>query len=141
MREIFGAIERRDEERLRELFHPDIEFLWPPSLPYGGSGRSRDWQGPTWADTWAPLQPTAAERRMDARLVAASDGAVVMQWWQRGITPAGERIECPVLGLYQVHAGTLTRAQMFYFDTTAVTAFLERAVSQMPASHQGTPTE
>jgi len=132
MREIFDALEGRDTQRLRDLFDPDIEFHWPPSLPYGGSGRGRDWQVSTWGETWDPLQPTAAERRMDARVVAASDNEVVVLWWQRGISPAGERFECPVLGLYQVHAGMLTRAQMFYFDTTAVAAFLERAASRMP---------
>src|SRR5260370_932035 len=33
----FAAVERRDERRLAELYHPEIEFHWPPSLPYGGA--------------------------------------------------------------------------------------------------------
>jgi hypothetical protein len=33
----FAAVERRDERRLAELYHPEVEFHWPPSLPYGGS--------------------------------------------------------------------------------------------------------
>jgi ketosteroid isomerase-like protein len=141
MREIFDALERRDAQRLRDLFDPDIEFHWPPSLPYGASGRGRDWHGPTWAETWNPLQPTEGERRMDARLVAASDEEVVVLWRQRGVSPAGERVKCPVLGLYEVHAGKLTRAQMFYFDTTAVAAFLERAAPQMPAPQRAALAE
>jgi hypothetical protein len=32
-----------------------------------------------------------------------------------------------VLGLYEVRGGSFARAQMFYFDTTAVLRFLTRA--------------
>jgi len=39
MLEIFSAIERRDSQRLLELFHPDVKLHWPPSLPYGGTSR------------------------------------------------------------------------------------------------------
>src|SRR5262249_11411990 len=37
--EIFKAIERRDFERLLTLCQPDVEFVWPPSLPYAGGER------------------------------------------------------------------------------------------------------
>jgi ketosteroid isomerase-like protein len=37
MLEIFSAIERRDLQRVLDLCHADVEFHWPPSLPYGGS--------------------------------------------------------------------------------------------------------
>jgi uncharacterized protein len=131
--EIFTAVERRDAQRFAELVHADFEIHWPPSLPYGGSYRDLDpdaRQGrPGWAETWNPLQPTAAERRMDPRVVAASDhsGAVVVLWRQRGRSPAGERLDCPVLGLYQVRDGRLARAQMFCFDEVALARFLTNA--------------
>ncbi len=32
----FAAVERRDERRLAELYHPEVEFHRPPSLPYAG---------------------------------------------------------------------------------------------------------
>jgi ketosteroid isomerase-like protein len=35
--EIFAAIERRDQQRLLGLCHSDVEFHWPPTLPYGGT--------------------------------------------------------------------------------------------------------
>ena len=60
MRDIFSAIERRDERRFLELVHPDCEMHWPPALPYGGTARGLQPEGPTWSDTWSPLQPTAA---------------------------------------------------------------------------------
>jgi ketosteroid isomerase-like protein len=28
----FEAVERRDQQRLRELYHPEVEFHWPVPL-------------------------------------------------------------------------------------------------------------
>jgi uncharacterized protein len=122
MMKIFSAIERRDPQGVFALCQPDVEFHWPPSLPYGGSSPAS-----AWVDTWVPLQPTAAERSMDPRVVAASAEEVVVLWHQRGVSPAGERFDGPVIGLYHVREGKLARAQMFYFDTAALNTFLCRA--------------
>jgi uncharacterized protein len=127
MLEIFSAIERRDPQRVFELCEPDVQFLWPPSLPYGGAS-----PGSAWAETWVPLQPTEAERKMDPRVVAAGSDEVVVLWQQRAVSPAGEVLETPVLGVYQLPTGKLARAQMFYFDTAAVNDFLARAKSLVP---------
>ncbi len=132
MLEIFHAIEQRDPQRpdfqrQAALFHPDVELHWPPSLPYGGVSRGLQAKPPTWGGTWDRLQPNAAERRMDPRVVAASNAEVVVLWRQRGLSPAGERIDTPVLGLYQLRDGKLARAQMFYFDSAAVLSFLAKA--------------
>jgi ketosteroid isomerase-like protein len=131
MREIFRAIEQRNSDRrrvdaqlVRQLFHSDVEFHWPPCLPYGGVSRGLDPEGPTWADTWNPLQPTDAERRMDPRVVAATNSEVVVLWRQRGVNSSGAHLDTEVLGLYELQAERLARAQMFYFDPTAVTSFL-----------------
>jgi uncharacterized protein len=80
MRGIFRAIEDRDLARLVALTDPAAEFHWPPSLPYGGISPLQPAAGPSWAETWIPLQPTKAEQRMDARIVAASDDEVVVLW-------------------------------------------------------------
>jgi ketosteroid isomerase-like protein len=136
MLEVFRAVERRDAQRFAELVHPEFEIQWPPSLPYGGTYRDLEVDTrrgrPTWAETWSPLQPTVAERRMDPRIVAASDdsGEVVVLWRQRGLSPAGERFDGPVLGLYQLRDGRLARAQMFYFDSVALASFLAEAKRQ-----------
>ncbi|HEV8652942.1 MAG TPA: nuclear transport factor 2 family protein [Actinomycetes bacterium] len=138
MLEVFRAVERRDAQRFTELVHPEFEIHWPPSLPYGGTYRDREAEArqgrPTWAETWNPLQPTAAERGMDPRIVAASDQEVVVLWRQRGVSPVGERFDGPVLGLYRVREGRLARAQMFYFDTAAVAGFLANAKRQATAA-------
>jgi ketosteroid isomerase-like protein len=131
--DIFSAIEQRDERRFLELVHPDCEMHWPPSLPYGGTARGLQPEGPTWSATWRPLQPTEAERRMEPRVVAASEDEVVVLWRQRGMTLAGDRCDEEVLGLYHVCGGKLARAQMFYFDTTALLSFLAKAKSQATA--------
>ena len=125
--EIFGAIERRDLQRLLELCHSDVEFHWPPTLPYGGTSRGLRTEPSSWGHTWIPLQPTDDARKMDPRVVAASDDEVVVLWRQRGISPSGDRLDSPVLGLYEIRDGKLARAQMFYFEPTAVVDFLARA--------------
>jgi ketosteroid isomerase-like protein len=125
--ECFAAVERRDEKRQSELFHPEARFHWPASLPYGKAGPEGR---PTFKETWDPFQPTEEERRMKPRVVAASDDEVVVLWQQRGVDRAGRRFSCPVLGLYGVSDQKLVRAQMFYFDTTATARFL--ATSEPP---------
>src|SRR5262245_9448614 len=127
--EIFSAIERRDQQRLVELCHSHVEFRWPPVLPYGGTSRGLKTEPPSWGHTWIPLQPTEAERKMDPRVVGANDDEVVVLWRQRGISPGGDRLDSPVLALYEIRDGKLTRAQMFYFDPTAVVDFLATAKS------------
>ena len=82
----FAAVERRDERRLAELYHPEVEFHWPPSLPYGGSvhGATAPQAGDRtgFGQIWDPLPPTRHERRMDSRVVAATDQEVVVLWHQ-----------------------------------------------------------
>ncbi len=73
MRKLFRAVEAHDEVGVVGLYQPDVEFLWPPSLPYGGTRRGLRPGSATWGETWAVLQPSEAERRMDPRVVAASD--------------------------------------------------------------------
>jgi ketosteroid isomerase-like protein len=119
--DVFRAIEQRDNAKFRELLDPKFEIHWPPSLPYGGR------EVPTWSETWEPIQPTEAERKMDPRVIAESEDEVVVLWQQRGVSRSGKRFEGEVLGLYRVRDGKLARAQMFYFDTAAVASFLAKA--------------
>src|SRR5918995_1913658 len=132
---LFRAVAERDREALFGLYHDDVEFHDPASLPYGGSIRgkaairARLETAPetTWLGTWGPLQPTEAERRMDPRVVAVEGEEVTILYTQRALSPDGERFESPVLGLYEVRDGKLARAQMFHYDTAAILAFLKRA--------------
>jgi uncharacterized protein len=64
---------------------------------------------------------------MNPRVVAANENDVVVCWRQRGVSPAGDRFDGEVLGLYKVCEGKLARAQMFYFDSAAVREFLQSA--------------
>jgi ketosteroid isomerase-like protein len=129
--ETFDAIEQRDERRFRELVDPAFESHWPPCLPYGGTARGLEppLGRVRWSDTWAPLQPTTAERRMEPRVVGASGDEVVALYRQRGVNPSGVRFDGEVLGLYQFREGKLARAQMFYFDTVALADFLTKAAA------------
>lgn len=127
---VFAAVESRDDVALAKACHPDVEFRWPPSLPYGGTVRGLDRNGRGWAAYWDWLQPTAAERRLDPRIIAASATEAVALWRQRGRTPTGDTLDTEVLGLYAMRDGKLGRAQMFYFDAAAVCAFLAGARPQ-----------
>jgi ketosteroid isomerase-like protein len=131
------AVEERDAEALFALYHDEVEFHEPAALPYGGSTRGKRrlqeqfarTPEQTWIGTWGPLQPTERERRLDARIVAASSDEVVALYQQRAVAPDGERFEAPVLALYEVREGKFARAQMFHFDTAAIVGFLRRAAT------------
>jgi uncharacterized protein len=128
--DMLHMIEERQLERLPDLYHSEIEFHWPPGLPYSG-----DFSGPAvakmserFAATWMPLQPTEETRRMDPRVVAAGDdGRVVVNYMWRGRDAEGRHFQTETLADYQVRDGRLARAQMFYYDLPGMIAFLERA--------------
>jgi ketosteroid isomerase-like protein len=124
--ECFEAVEQRDEERQKELFHPEVEFHWPPNLLQQRGLEAEHGGRQSFQEVWDPFQPTEAERRMDPRVVAASENEVVVLWQQRGVDTAGERFESPVLGIYEVREQRLVRAQMFYFDAFGTADFLRR---------------
>jgi ketosteroid isomerase-like protein len=132
---IFRAVEERDPDALLALYHEDVEFHDALSLPYGGVLRGKEEARErlelrpeeTWIGTWGPLQPTEAERRMDPRVVASNNGEVVVAYHLRAVSPSGERLDHPVVALYEVRDGKFARAQMFHYDTAALTRFLERA--------------
>jgi ketosteroid isomerase-like protein len=130
---VFTAVEQRDEEALARACRPDVEFCWPPSLPYGGSARGPARRGEGWAAYWDRLQPTADLRRLHPRVIAAAAQEVVVLWRQRGLAPSGDTLDSEVLGLYHVSDGKLARGQMFYFDPASVCAFLARASRAAPA--------
>jgi uncharacterized protein len=123
------AVEARDHEALVGLYHPEVEFQEAPSLPYGGRSAGKDQVAADlgWLETWGPLQPTPAERRMDPRVIADDGKQVVVLYTQRAVDPEGNRFEAPVLGLYEVRDGKFARAQMFHFDTAAILDFLSQA--------------
>ena len=100
MLETFRALEDRDLERRSSLYHSGVELVWPESLPHGGTFRGLE-------------SPPPGRTR---------DG-----YHQRGVNQAGQRLDQEVLGWYTVDGGKFARAQMFYFDTATLAAFLADA--------------
>jgi ketosteroid isomerase-like protein len=128
MIDLFRAIEERDYERVLAAYDPDVEFVWPPSLPlYGGTYR-----GPTqvaqmtegFVTAWDRVQPTPESRRLRARVVASNENEVVMHYHQSGIAPDGRICDTEVLGLYRLEDGKVVRLQMYYFEPEQVRDFL-----------------
>jgi len=84
----FAAVERRDERRLAELYHPEIEFHWPPSLPYGGSSRGaaalRADDRTGFDQVWDPLHQPGK----NAGWTGGSSRRPTRRWWCSGISEA-----------------------------------------------------
>lgn len=140
MLELFRAIEERDPrhrnvERELSFYQPDVEFHWPAALPYGGTFRGLVQRSdPNWSTTWTPLQPTAAEHRMDPQVIGADQHQVVILYHQRGVSPSGKRFDGEVIGLYELRDFKLARAQMFYFDEASCVRFLDQAARERQAA-------
>jgi ketosteroid isomerase-like protein len=133
--EVFRAVEERDADALFARYDNDLEFHEAASLPFGGSyyGLAEVRQHAlAWQRTWDPFQQ-AAERRMEPRVIAATQEEVVIRWQQKGVNAAGERLVAPVLAHYRIRGDKVVRAQMFHFDTAAVVRFLSQGPAE-PAS-------
>jgi ketosteroid isomerase-like protein len=130
--QVLTAVEQRRGDRLAALYHPHIEFHWPPGLPYSGSfaGAEIAQMQRRFGEVWFPLQPTEETRRMDFQVIATGDdGRVVATYVWKGIDTRGRRFETLTLADYQVRDGLFARAQMFYYDLTGLISFLEQAAA------------
>ena len=125
--EAFAAVDARDDERLKRISHPEASFVWPESLQPSHFRTLQGKVATSWEKVWEPFQPLPEfiTRKMSPQIVASSGARVTVLWHQRGVNRRGERLDCEVLGLYEVRDGRLYRAQMFYFDGAAVRNFLQ----------------
>jgi ketosteroid isomerase-like protein len=129
---VLTAVEQRQTDSLRALYHPQIEFHWPPGLPYGGSfvGAAVAGMQKRFREIWDPLQPTEERRRMDFRIVATGqDGRVCVNYLWKGVDALNRRFETLTLAEYQVRDGLFARAQMYYYDLLGLVAFIEQAAA------------
>jgi len=133
------AVEQRDLERLEALYDPDVEFDWQPGLPYSGHYQHEGNADMTerYRAVWERLQPTEAERRMDAAVVASSGETVVIEYQCRAVDHRARRFETPVLARYRVRDGRLVAAQMFYWDLEGLRVFLTSAGSTVEQPDPG----
>lgn len=133
IRDMLRAVEERDATRILEIYDPDVEFVWPPSLPaYGGTHKGADAlpMHLAFAAVWDPLQPTDWWRRMNSRIVASNDDEVIVLYHQRGIDEQGSEFDTEVLALYRVAGGKVTRLQMFYFDAQGAVDFVRQSLAR-----------
>jgi len=125
--EAFAAVDARDDERLKRIRHPETSFVWPESLQPSHFRTAQGKVATSWEEVWEPFQPLPEfiTRKMSPQIVASSGAQVTVLWHQCGVNRRGGRLDCEVLGLYEVRDGLLYRAQMFYFDGAAVRKFLQ----------------
>lgn len=135
--EMIHAVERRDSERLLEIYDPNVEFSWPPELPYGGNYRGHEVieMSEVFAAAWEPLQQTDEARRFDPRVLGVHGDEVTVLYHQRADTPEGGLWETEVIGLYTVSDGHVVRLQMFYFDPADTAALLAQAANRSVLAH------
>ncbi len=98
------------------------------SLPYGGvhcgpEGARRHAYG-FWR-TWRFLQ-SSEERELDATFLDGGDRVVAL-FRHRARSADGEKVDLPVVGVYDVRRGRVIEARMFHFDTAGISRFLEQA--------------
>jgi ketosteroid isomerase-like protein len=128
--DVLRAVERRDLDRLVALYHPEIEFFWPPGLPYSGTFRGANvmQMSARYEATWGPLQPDAQARSLGFRIVAkGDDGTVVVEYSIKGVDSKGHGFSTPTMAEYQVREGRFASARMFYYDLPGMIAFLTQA--------------
>lgn len=125
--DMIRAVEERDMARLLGIYHPDVEFVWPPGLPYGGTYRGAEVvaMSERFAAAWQPLQVDEESRRFDPRILGSSAGEVAVLYRQRGRDSSGNSCETEVVGVYRVDDGHVVRLQMFYFDPEKIACFLD----------------
>jgi ketosteroid isomerase-like protein len=131
--QVLEAVEQRQADRLQALYHPQIEFHWPPGLPYSGRFVGTE-VGPMqqrFAELWFPLQPDAETRRLDFQVIATGDdGRVIVRYLWKALDSQGRRFETATLAEYQVREGLFARAQMYFYDLPGLIAFLAQATAQ-----------
>jgi ketosteroid isomerase-like protein len=140
VRAVLRAVEARDRARLAELYHPDIEFSWPPGMPYSGRHRGAEVvaMGEAFAALWDPLQPTEAERHFDERIVASSESEVVVQYRWKAVDEQGRRFETDTLAHYRVVDGKFAGAAMFHFDHAGLLDFVAAHGARTAGRRAGT---
>lgn len=128
VKRMLRAVEERDGDTLISLYHPQVEFRWPPQLPgYGGT-----YSGPqqvaamerAFSELWDPRQPTPQWRDLQAQFVAVDGPSVVVRYRQGGTDTHGRTCEAEVLAHYEVDDGKVRRLSMYYLDPGTVRDFL-----------------
>jgi hypothetical protein len=128
MHRYFQAVENRDVAGVLAAYDPEIVIHDAESLPYGGvyhglEGAKQHIEGA--AQTWNPLKPSSAERRLDAVFVDSGECVIVL-WQLKGLdVSSGRMLDLPAVNVYKLRGGKIVESQMFYSDSAAIIQFLE----------------
>lgn len=122
---MFEAIESRDGEALFATYAEDTTITEAHSLPYGGvyhrqAGAAE--HAARYLATWDPVQ-TPEDHLVDPVIVSAGQRGFAI-WHQRASSPAGRRLDQPVIDVIEVQNGKVSSLSMFQQDTAAALEFL-----------------
>lgn len=130
VRRLFKAVEERDLEAYLDCYDERIEIHEAESLPYGGVYRGPDGvveHATAWGQAWDSLQ-TPEEHQLDATFFEGESETVAAVFRHRAVDRnRGERLDSPVVGIYDVRGGKIVRSQMFHADSAILAGFLQNA--------------
>ncbi len=118
VRELYARISAGDFTGAQALFADDVIFVQAASLPFGGQYKGRDGFA-SMAERIVASWPGFAVQPV-AFFTDDADQVVVRTDLK------GQGLDMPMLELWQVENGRITRCQPFYFDTAIATS---RAIS------------
>lgn len=112
----YAAFGKGDVESVIEFFAESAEIVAPETLPWGGT-----YQGPEGMRTFLAkvLEHFSDFKSVPEKVLGADDNHVIVVARNSGRVKGGNRIENPVVWIYQLRDGAITSAWVFV-DTAAV---------------------
>jgi ketosteroid isomerase-like protein len=128
-RRLFQAVEERNIAGVVAAYAPNVVIRDSASLPYGGiyhglEGAKQHVERA--AQAWMDLQPPE-ERKMDAVFLEAGEYVIAL-WRLKGRdVSSGRTLDSPTVSVYKLQNAKIVDSQMFYSDTSAISAFLRNS--------------
>lgn len=120
MEDLLNAGQNGDMDRLRELTSEDCVVHEPESLPYGGTYSGEN----VFPEIFGDIAQAWDEFDFEGPDIWDA-GEKVFVKWQVSAGVSGNRIEQPLLEVYEIEDEQISRADIFYKDTAAMLEVLD----------------
>jgi ketosteroid isomerase-like protein len=121
--QVLTAGDQGDMDRMVELTHPDCVITEPETLPYGGEYTGKR----AFPELFGDVLATWETFEFEARRVATQDDLAFVLFDLRAETDEGGAVETNLIEVYQVEDSLVKSVDIFYQDTAALVALLERS--------------